>query len=114
MAQFQTQTQVQQSRDDAQFQLRLPEDLKERISAEAKATGRSMNSEIVAALLKQFPHIEPRAKATADVLQYIRQAPDDLEQSTRVAEVSKALMLADRSITVTVADDGSVSITLKG
>lgn len=38
-------------RGSAQFNLRLPEDLRDRIAAEAKLAGRSMNTEIVTRLI---------------------------------------------------------------
>lgn len=52
MSQFQSQ--VQQSRESAQFQLRLPDDLKTRIQDAAQAAGRSLNSEIVLALTERY------------------------------------------------------------
>ena len=54
-----SQTQVQQSRDAPQFPVRIPADLKRRIEATAKANARSMNTEIVAALLQHFPPDQP-------------------------------------------------------
>lgn len=54
-----SQSQVQQSRDAPQFPIRIPADLKSRIEATAKANGRSMNTEIVAALMAQFQQNMP-------------------------------------------------------
>jgi len=43
------------SRDDLHFRLRIPEDLKSRVEAAAKASRRSITAEIVAALEERFP-----------------------------------------------------------
>ena len=43
------------ARDDPQMKLRLPEDLRERIRDRAEMNGRSMNTEILAALSGAFP-----------------------------------------------------------
>lgn len=42
------------SREDPQMKIRLPAELKERIEAEAKANGRSMNAQIVFMLERYF------------------------------------------------------------
>lgn len=63
-----SQTQVQQSRDAPQFPVRIPADLKRQIEGAAKANGRSMNTEIVAALLKNF-----------DASQFQLQLPEELK-----------------------------------
>lgn len=42
------------SREDAQFKLRLPEDLRDQISEAAARNGRSMNAEVVSRLAASF------------------------------------------------------------
>lgn len=48
-------------RDIAPFGVRMPPDLKERVSAAAKANNRSMNAEIVATLEEKYPAPTPRS-----------------------------------------------------
>lgn len=45
-------------REHDKFMLRLPDGLRDRIAAYAKAHGRSMNSEIVATLEENYPDLE--------------------------------------------------------
>lgn len=42
------------SREDAQFKLRLPEDLRDLVAEAAASNGRSMNAEVVARLTESF------------------------------------------------------------
>lgn len=66
------------SRTLDKFMLRLPDGMRDRIAAEAKANGRSMNAEIVARLEASF---QPVA------------APSDIEE--RVARLEAALSMLD-------------------
>ena len=50
------------------FMLRLPDGMRARIKAAAKAANRSMNAEIVAALEEKFPPPLVRQKALLDLL----------------------------------------------
>ncbi len=109
----QIQSQVQQGRGAIQFQLRLPDDLKTRIEDAARDNGRSINSEIVASLLRVFPVMAPEAKGAVNLLEYIKAADDDLEQSTRIAEAEALLKVASPRVHVSAAPDGSISITLR-
>ena len=43
------------ARDDPQMKLRLPDDLRDRIRDRAELNGRSVNTEVLAALAKAFP-----------------------------------------------------------
>lgn len=108
----QSQSQTQQTRGSIQFQLRLPDDLKARIESAANENGRSINTEIVVALLHRFPALPTNAKATADLLQYISGAGDDLEGSTRAAIVEGQLRSISSEISVARTDEGQVTITL--
>lgn len=47
------------TRDIAPFGVRMPPDLKERVSAAAKSNGRSMNAEIVSTLEREYPAPKP-------------------------------------------------------
>ena len=114
MIQVQSQSQVQQGRDAAQFQLRLPDDLKARIQAVADASGRSLNSEIVAALIGLYAPEDVAARALSNVLDYIRAGGDDLEQFTRAALIQKRLKDFGGNGTVdTDQNDGSVVIRVQ-
>ncbi len=52
------------SRDDPQMKIRLPEELKARIDAEAAAANRTLNAEIVGRLTKSFEPVEGTESAT--------------------------------------------------
>lgn len=72
-----------------QYALRFPEGLREQITAAAKESGRSMNSEIIARLQKtldadvMLPHDE-RIRALAD--EYKKQANRDISMIETAAE----------------------------
>ena len=50
-------------RDHDKFMLRMPDGLRERIAGSARVNGRSMNSEIVATLLDQYPDTSPELQS---------------------------------------------------
>ena len=52
-------------RDQNRFLVRMPEGMRDRIADAAKSNGRSMNSEIVAALEEKFPISDPIGEATS-------------------------------------------------
>lgn len=65
-------------RGSAQFQLRLPEDLRERIKRAADRSGRSMNGEIVHVLEEAFP---PRV-TVAEMLDTLDRLLAEADQNT--------------------------------
>jgi hypothetical protein len=108
----QSQFQTQQGRDAAQFQLRLPDDLKQRIQSIADASGRSINSEIVATLLERFSPDGIAARAAVVVASHILGASDDLERLTRSAEVDAKMRALDPRASVTLQDDFALVLRL--
>ncbi|MES2634007.1 MAG: Arc family DNA-binding protein [Pseudomonadota bacterium] len=66
------------SRQAEQFQLRLPDGLRDRISEAAKTTGRSMNSEIVARLLQTFEAAQPVPDKTEAIVSAVDQLRNDI------------------------------------
>lgn len=90
--------------------IRMPDGLRNRIKAAAALHGRSLNNEIVVALLDRFPELPSEAKAVVDLIDYIRAADDDLELSTRAAEVESRLRQLNRAARVEVGEDGSITI----
>lgn len=108
MSQFQSQ--VQQTRDAAQFQLRLPDDLKTRIHDVAEASGRSINSEIVATLLEKYSPAKVGSKAIVDLLRYISDGIDATDHQGRVTEALHFLTQLDPSIRISTSRDGTITI----
>ena len=107
----QSQSQTQQSRNSAQFQLRLPDDLKARIQEAADASGRSTNTEIVIALHEKFsPALRP-AEAVRDLFHYISDAPA-AKQAARLAEVNAKLDAMGSPLRVQESEPGKFTITL--
>lgn len=92
--------------------IRLPDGLRNRIKAAAAHNGRSLNNEIVVALLERFPEIPPDAKAIIQFMEYVAAAEDDLERVTRAAEVEAKLRLADKRAHLVAQDDGSILFRL--
>lgn len=108
----QSQSQVQQSRNAAQFQLRLPDDLKTRIQDLAEMSGRSLNSEIVAALIEKFSPAQIAAKALLDLVRFINDGKDDEEFFNRLREAEYFLKEAHPSADISAARDGTITITV--
>lgn len=106
----QSQSQTQQGRGSAQFQLRLPDDLKTRLQDAADASGRSINSEIVAALTEKFSPARVGAKAVADLFKFIDAAKDDEEFSDRIRETNYFLKELYPSANLVADKDGSIRI----
>ena len=89
--------------------IRMPDGLRNRVKAAAALHGRSLNNEIVVALLNRYPEMPSDMKAVVDLIAYIRAADDDLEQLTRAAEVESRLRMADKDARVLINDDGSIT-----
>lgn len=75
--------------DQDKFIIRLPEGMRGRIKRAADANGRSMNAEVVAALLDWFP--DPTAEEYLAWLHRELEALRQVVQNTRAAEEQKAL-----------------------
>lgn len=71
-----------------QFNLRLPDGMRDRIRVAAELNGRSMNAEIVATLEEKYPAAPIEVKAVDGVIAYIAGAPDKDTRSARIAEVN--------------------------
>jgi len=74
-------------RGSDQFQLRLPEGMRDRIKLAAEQSGRSMNAEILATLAEAYPPPEPEAPDLAAIMQDLQAAtsPDDFADRARSA-----------------------------
>jgi hypothetical protein len=64
------------ARDDPQFSLRLPQDLKNRIDAAASANKRSLNAELVARLEESFDGVKGSTEGVAIAEDSVRQIAD--------------------------------------
>jgi len=75
----------------APFGLRMPEDLKDKISERAKANGRSMNAEIVQilqdALGENENHTAVISSNTADIESYLDESSPEFEAAIKLARV---------------------------
>lgn len=79
----------------AQYMLRMPEGLRDRIKSKAEENGRSMNAEIVQVLEREYP-------APTDVMHVhadnIRRALDIYEQTTDPKERMRLQMLVEMMV----------------
>jgi hypothetical protein len=66
-------------REIAPFGVRMPPELKERIESEARANGRSMNTEVIARLWDSLKTTSPRVLAEPSPPAYIDTRLSDLE-----------------------------------
>lgn len=105
-------TNLRVARGSEQFQLRLPDGLRHRIKSVADENGRSMNTEIVVALLERFPEIPAEAKAVVQMIEYVEGAEDDLEKATRAAKLEATLRLVNQRARVLTDAAGSIVIKL--
>ena len=97
------------SRKMDQFVVRLPDGMRDRIKDAAEANGRSMNSEIVAALEEKFP--EPASSIPFneiyDLMSYVEAGKDEAEMAARSAEVNERLKARGTSISIQISVDPS-------
>lgn len=84
--------------------VRLPDGLRNRIKAAAASKGRSLNSEIVVALLERYPEVPDDLEKALEVVKSILAGDDDLEQYTRAALVEGKLRAAGFPAKVEVSD----------
>lgn len=89
--------------------VRMPEELRDRVRATAEMEGRSMNSEIVAALEEKFP--EPASSIPFneiyDLMSYVEAGKDEAEMAARSAEVNERLKARGTSISIQISIDPS-------
>lgn len=74
-------------RGSDQFQLRLPEGMRDRIKVAAEENGRSMNAEILATLAEAYPDPSPQAPDLSAMIEELQGAtsPDDFAARARAA-----------------------------
>lgn len=108
MGQYQQQTQVQQTREGKQFQLRLPDDLKNRIDDHAKAIGSSINTEIIKVLLKHFPPPKFDVSGIDGVIDYISATTSAASRADRIREVNRRF--AAMASLLRIEDHGGVLV----
>ncbi len=94
-----------------QFNLRLPDGMRDRIRAAADRNGRSMNAEIVATLEAAYPPIQLEVKSVDGVMHYIAGAPDAETQVARVKEVNERFAAMGSLLRIEVREDGAIAIT---
>lgn len=93
--------------------IRMPDGLRNRIKASAAQHGRSLNNEIVVALLERYPDQTENAKLTLDLLEYIMSAETDLEFLTRASMVESNLRkMNSRAHLIISEDEKTISIAM--
>lgn len=100
-------------RGSDQYPLRLPEGLRDRIKQTADDNGRSMNAEIVAALLEAFPEPARDVAPLVAVLEYVNGAPDDAGFFARVAEINERLSATGADYALVATRSGRASVVPK-
>lgn len=106
-------TQIRTPAGADQFNLRLPNGLRDRIKQTAEDNGRSMNAEVIAALLEAFPEPAQDVAPMIAVLDYVNAAPNDAEFFQRVAEMNERLASTGAPYTATAGATGRVAIIPK-
>lgn len=97
------------SREDPQFRIRLPADLKEKIEESAKDNGRSLNAEIVHRLGLSFLN-DIRADeliSAKDAVQIVQKAKEELALTIfkrTFAEINKKIRIGHTSFAINLAD----------
>lgn len=79
------------SREDSQFKLRMPAELREKIEESAKEAKRSLNAEIVARLEESFRISVPRPKSPA--INVVEMAKDQKEAF--IASIDRSLSMSN-------------------
>jgi plasmid stability protein len=93
-----------------QFNLRLPEGMRDRIKVAADLAGRSMNAEIVATLEERYPARSVDVRAVESLLHYISEAPTKAIAATRLIEVNSRFAAAGSPLRVEATTDGNLAI----
>lgn len=97
------------SREDPQFKLRMPEELKAQAENAAKASGRSLNSELVARIESSFladgsaDRLIPAAKAKELALMARSGIPDEIRRRA-IDAISRAVRLGHSETYVEISD----------
>lgn len=97
------------SRDDPQFKLRMPAQLRSQAEQSAKAAGRSLNAELVARLESSYlaenlsEGIIPAARARELALMARSGIPDEIRKRV-IAGISRAVTLGHSEALVTLSD----------
>lgn len=99
----------QMSREDPQFKLRMPAELRAQAEQAAKASGRSLNSELVARIESSFlsdgsaDRLIPAARAKELALMARSGIPDEIRRRA-VASIGKAIRLGHNEAFVVIDD----------
>lgn len=97
------------SREDPQFKLRMPEELKAQAENAAKASGRSLNSELVARIESSFladssaDRLIPAAKAKELALMARSGIPDEIRRRA-IAAIARAVRLGHNDTYIEISD----------
>ncbi|WP_428945303.1 Arc family DNA-binding protein [Pantoea sp. FN060301] len=97
------------SREDPQFRVRLPIELKEKVEVAAKVNGRSLNAEIVHRLDVSFLNEAPTDEliSAKDAIQIIKKAKHELALTVfnrTFAEINKKIRVGHTSFHVDLTD----------
>ncbi|MBV8798703.1 MAG: Arc family DNA-binding protein [Alphaproteobacteria bacterium] len=96
------------ARTDEQMNLRLPDGMRDRVRAEAKANGRSMNAEVIARLEASF---QPRF----DVPEEIQKMREQFQQMVMdVSDLRRALVKREADLSQARADTDKAMGIAKG
>jgi hypothetical protein len=97
------------SREDPQFKLRMPEELKAQAENAAKASGRSLNSELVARIESSFladssaDRLIPAAKAKELALMARSGIPDEIRRRA-ISAIGRAVRLGHSDTYIEISD----------
>ncbi len=98
-------------RSSDQFQLRLPDGMRDRIRAASDRNGRSINAEIVAALEEKFPAPHVDVRAVEGLLHYITSSTGDAQFFDRIREVNEKFAMMGSPLRVEPSKDGTITIS---
>ena len=93
-----------------QFNVRLPEGMRERIKAAADQNGRSMNAEIIATLAEKYPETAIDVQAVEGLLHHIASGKDHAQKQARLTEVNNRFARVGSPLRVELGQDDRLTI----
>lgn len=104
---------IRTTKEANQFQLRLPDGLRERIKKAAEDEGRSMNAEIVATLLEKYPEPTNDYRPILELFRHINAAENDAEFFARVQDMNEYFHRSNADLVARASDGGTLTIEAK-
>jgi len=99
------------SRESDKFMLRLPAGMRDRIKSKADENGRSMNSEIISTLAKEYPQLALDTEALAKTMSTFHQL--SAEQREEAVGALNQRFKEDRSILSAMIADGKIVFDIR-